>query len=314
MNTRPSGLVIAGAAIGSTVASVTGRSPYSSTSSGRSRSGAEAAGTSSRRAIHSGSSASPSNGRGTKTSRTFSARGAVSAAAGSFDACSRRHSLEPPRRGGPPWPRAHQPRRPSRSARRARSAGATRSGGVPARVELGPDALPQAVPVDAPAAGQAGDDVQAPPVRRVRAGGPHPGPGARRRRRSPGAGPRPSAEAGRSRQATRTTPPGSGSACRTALPTSSARTAIRSARSVGGTTAGQLVGEPVPGQPCAGGVVGHHHAPRPIGRRCPAAHRRLRVGHPGQPRGSRTSATVPPPVLGRRDTHPFCCSTIRRTR
>ena len=36
--------------------------------------------------------------------------------------------------------------------------------------------------------------------------------------------------------------------------------------------------------------------------------------HRGQPRGSRTSATVPPPSRGRSDTHPFCRSTILRTR
>jgi hypothetical protein len=71
MNTRPSWRVIAGQAIGSTVDSVTGRSPYSAMTSGLRVSGADAAGTSSRSAIHSGSSARPSKGRATKMSRTF---------------------------------------------------------------------------------------------------------------------------------------------------------------------------------------------------------------------------------------------------
>ena len=101
----PSAWSCAGQAIGSTVARVTGRSPYCSTSSGASLSGAVAAGTSSRRATHSASSARPSNGRATKTSRIFSASGRGLGALASFDACSRRHSLEPlpggPARVGP---------------------------------------------------------------------------------------------------------------------------------------------------------------------------------------------------------------------
>ena len=216
------------------------------------------------------------------------------AAAGSFDACSRRHSLERPAAGAPgaPDPPAAAGGQPvATRSRPARSR--------PGRT--GPHALAQAVPLHAPAAGERRRRCAGPgrrprpaPAARIR------GPGRRRRRRSPGAD---SSAPGRrrSRQATRTTSPGSGSACRTALPTSSATTATRSASRVGADQVGQLVGEPVPGHRAPGGVVGHHHAPRPFGRSVDTPRSFSPCDAAGSPaRGSRTSATVPPPSRGRR--------------
>ena len=69
---------------------------------------------------------------------------------------------------------------------------------------------------------------------------------------------------GRSRQATRITPPGSGSACRTALPTSSASTATGRRAASGVRRPASSAASRCRASRAPPGVVGDHHAPGSI--------------------------------------------------
>ena len=74
----------------------------------------------------------------------------------------------------------------------------------------------------------------------------------------------------------------------------------------------QFTGESVAGHPGTAGVMRNDNAPGAFGDRSPP-HVHASPG-PRSARGRRTSATVPPRSRGRKDTQPFCLSTIRRTR
>ena len=100
-------------------------------------------------------------------------------------------------------------------------------------------------------------------------------------------------------------------------------TATTSASSAGGTSPASSSASRCRASAGASGVVGDHHAPRAFHRLCHVGRLPVEAGcragcsppsSTAQPLGSRTSATVPPPGRGRRETHPFCRSTIRRTR
>src|SRR5690606_17474962 len=88
-----------------------------------------------------------------------------------------------------------------------------------------------------------------------------------------------------------------------------------------GDDRGEFTGEPVTSEPSPASVMRHHDAPAPLGDCRGHAHPLQPAGDWGgqsarmaSARGSRTSATVPPDSRGRKDTHPFCRSTIRRTK
>jgi hypothetical protein len=179
--------------------------------------------------------------------------------------------------------------------------------------ELGPDALAEPIPLDAPASGQCGDDGQSATVDLVRAGRAAPRHFGRSAIGHPHLNRR-AAAAQAPRDAYDTAGKG------IAVPDRIADQLSQDGDDIGQQrrwdAAGEFGREPMPGQPRASGVVGHRETPRAFGNRGRHKASLRRSGRAGtaHARGSRTSATVPPPSRGRSETHPFCRSTTFLTR
>ena len=319
MKTRPSGLVIAGQAIGSTVASVTGRSPYCSTSSGVSAAARR------RPAPARAARSTPPRRRVPRTAGERRCRGPSAAspspplppagelfelASATDRGCFRRllTARQPRGSGSTRGPAtAGVGARGSGGATSPRSAGAASSAHTlcpsPSR------STPHSV-------GERGHDVQATTVDGVRPDRPDPWRGARPAVGDPdldhvgaGAGTQPPGHPDHSAgqrvgvpdrvadQFGQRRPPR-----RRAVPPGWRR------RVPWPAVAGLSVHRSPGAGPPRTTSVQRSPSPRHVPPRTPES---IGTGHP---RGSRTSATVPPPSRGRRETHPFCRSTIRRTR